>query len=574
MIEVLSYENVRQGSRSFRFGRENTISGRNGIGKTTICDALSFVFTGCDSQGKAAPIHLIQEGKDRMSVMVDTGKSIIERSLTMKKSSTIKLTKAGQPAITIVQNELAAMLCSKDCFLAASVAGWFMHQSVETKSKILSEIVPPVDKRQVLEDLIGGPIPSYLESCMTFTKKTDIILQKVAQVRLDVQRKADRLSGEMSQLERVERPSDPLPLPESPAALYERRNAWRSYNDKLIAWNIANTRKSLSSFEFEKYNAEVSLLKEQIAAVHIPEEVPVENVDQAIESLQKEMPKLPPKPSIMGLPSQDVCSACGQAVGLKHRESVMVRNEQLINEWKEHTRVASEKIAEITAQIDKLKKEKGSTFEAYLKSQNARSKAVAQKTALELKLAAMRPPVIPDPGPAPTEPSCEGITEEELQRRIAEYDRVVGYNASLESSRKRFEEAQRLLRTRSQELDEIAHTIGVITHVEQELKRLDEVVFKKNLPHYTLRDGYKLVVGDDDITVEDEESKSYTFMSTGERIRADAYICEKIANSLPRKVKYIFVDNRDLVSGPLSLDIEQSFFTMVSESENLNVEVK
>jgi hypothetical protein len=136
---------------------------------------------------------------------------------------------------------------------------------------------------------------------------------------------------------------------------------------------------------------------------------------------------------------------------------------------------------------------------------------------------------------------------------------------------KKWEEAQASLKEKSDELYTLAHDIGAIVAVESALKRLDEAVFRINEPYFSLRDGYRLVVSDDDISVEDGEKKSYTFMSTGEKIRADAYICEKIANHLPRKVKYVFVDNKDLVSGDLSLGIEQVFFTTVSDDEEIKV---
>lgn len=573
MILGLSYENVRQGSRTFEFKRENHISGRNGVGKTTICDALSFVFTGCDSTGKPAPTHLIQEGKDKMVVRVNTGKAVIERSLTQKKTSTIKLSQNGQPTISLVQNELATMLCSKDCFLAASVAGWFMRQSIETKSKILSEIVPAVDKRKVLEDLISAPIPEYLEGAMTFTKKTDLILQRVAQIRLDVQRKADRLSGEILQLEKVQKPEPPTPLPESPESLLVRRSAWSSYKKDVAAWNTLATRKQLAEHELKQYEISINELKAQIESIQIPEEVHVENVDHLIDELTKQMPVLPPKPEVMVLPSLDVCWTCGQTVGMKHRESVTARNEQLINEWKEQTRVASEKIVELTAKIDQIKAEKGSTFEAYLRAQNARNAVIRQKNSLELKLAGMRPPVIPELPPEPEKPYFDEVTEDGLQAKISEYNRALGHNQMVESMKKKWQQAQKEIEVKHRDLDEIAKTVGFICSVEEGLKRLDDAVFQINKPHFSLRDGYRLVISDEDISVEDGGGKSYTFMSTGEKIRADAYICEKIANSLPRKVKYIFIDNKDLVSGDLSLDVEQVFFTTVTEGD-LYVESK
>jgi predicted transcriptional regulator YdeE len=566
MIESLSYTNIRQGSRTFRFGKENVIGGPNGIGKTTIGDALSFAFTGCDSTGKPLPVHMIQEGKDKMSVRVDTGKAVLERTLTEKKSSTIKFTRTDQPSITLTQTELAAMMCSRDCFLAASVAGWFMAQSVETKSKVLSEFVPPVNKRELVERLIGGPIPQFLSDAMTFTKKTDNIIQRVAQIRLDVQRKADRISGELNQLSTVEKPEPTKDLPESMEELKSRRKAWDVYRADIAAWKLAWAQMSV-------YEQQVKELKSQIDAIVVPEEAVPEDVNDQIDELRKQLTQLPARPAIMSLPSQEVCGTCGQTVGLKHRESMKERNDQLINEWKEATRLIAEKNAEIDEKVKALHVLKGEYHACYVKKGNTRTKLFNQKRDLEIKLAKMQPPAFPNDKIPPGTPDCEDVSEEEYQDKTLEYKRVLAWNAVMADRKIQWDKAQVAIAVKNAELDKEAGIIGLIMKVESALKHLDETVFRMNEPHYQLRDGYRLIVEDENITVVDQDSKTYSFMSTGERIRADAYICEKIANSLPRKVKYVFVDNRDLVSGSLSLDVEQVFFTQVEDGPTLRVTV-
>jgi hypothetical protein len=206
-------------------------------------------------------------------------------------------------------------------------------------------------------------------------------------------------------------------------------------------------------------------------------------------------------------------------------------------------------------------------MQTYSRIETDREKAYAQQIDLNKKISKLAKVAVIQPGPKPEQPSVDDITAEEIKALEIQYKAATDHNAQV-----RFENsvwANNMRKASEFEVKTIDYKFEVdsLQKLEEALGQLDEAVLRKLEAHCGMRNGYKLTISSDDISVVDFSGKPYTAMSTGERIRADAYISEKIANSLPKKVKTVFIDNAELVSGELSIDIEQVFHTYVDEGD-------
>lgn len=568
MIVSLKYENLRHGSREFTFDRIVSLEGANGLGKSSVIDATAFAWTGCDAQGNPLPVHLITEGKDKMYVALDTGKVLLERTLTAKKNSTLKMTIAGRPPQTLTQSDLAKYTASKDSFLSACIAGYFMKLPESKKLAVLEEFVPKQDKAQVVAELFGRPVPMHIAPLIDYAKRSETNKTKLASKRLEQQRELDHRLGAIEAHNEAKAPEGKeIVLDFNLLALMNVQSAWTRYDtDYLLYQNKVSSIKQ-NEVDWDIYRQKKSELEAQIRETEAQFNKVIYSYDELNAELQKLRNSLkaePQPPQVHSDVSQDLCPTCGQTVRIKHREKVAAQNAELrakyeaeLEEVKEFNHTVYDKVMETTIQVEALRNR-----EKEVKDQNAR---VAERLfALKSQLASLtKPAVIPEPVP-PVQPAEPRMSTEEYEAKRAQYLAAQEHNSKIKVQQGLYNESVLRRETLAEGCSRLEEAVKEYADLEEVFSKLDNVIFERNRPYYSLTGGYQIVQTDEEVTIEDKDKKPYSVMSTGEKIRADIFICEKIANNLPKKVKFIFVDNEDLLSEDVAIADEKSAIASVS----------
>ncbi|WP_041707196.1 AAA family ATPase [Clostridium cellulovorans] len=133
--------------------KRTLISADNGIGKSSVGEAICWLFTGCDIYGnEKAATRLVNDDKPKITevelncIIDGTEKNIIRR----KKGSTNGLFIDGSKADN---SDLAELYKSKDIFLSIFNPYYFPSLAPKDAKQLLSEVLKPVPKEEVFQEL-------------------------------------------------------------------------------------------------------------------------------------------------------------------------------------------------------------------------------------------------------------------------------------------------------------------------------------------------------------------------------------------------------------------------------------
>ena len=153
-IKMQHFRNMAE--QTFAFGRRNTLRGKNGSCKSTLKEAMAFVFAGTDSLGNKNPQHLISWDQPATEVMIQTDKAILTRRLTSKGAATIKLTR-GDVTTPMSQQQIDTLIGGTDVFLSTLIPGYFFGLPPEKQQKVLTDLLPPTDRKKLgVKELPGS----------------------------------------------------------------------------------------------------------------------------------------------------------------------------------------------------------------------------------------------------------------------------------------------------------------------------------------------------------------------------------------------------------------------------------
>lgn len=138
----------------FPLGYRTEITGDNGLGKSSIGDAIVWCITGCDMNGnEKATTKLVNDKKPKITEV------ILEFELNGEENTLIRRKKGSTTEIyrnedKVTNNDLVRDLYkNKDVFLSIFNPYYFPGLSPKDAKKLLSSILKPIDKEEILNEL-------------------------------------------------------------------------------------------------------------------------------------------------------------------------------------------------------------------------------------------------------------------------------------------------------------------------------------------------------------------------------------------------------------------------------------
>lgn len=545
MIKSIALKNFRDKAEEvYNFGQGNTLIGANGAGKTTLREAVCFVFTGTDSGGIKNPKHLIKNGEKKTEVTVTTDKAQLFRSLTQKGSANLKLTK-NDVTNTLNQTQLEGMLGSSDLFLSCFIPGKFMELATDKQLAVVREVQPKIDRYELFTEIAKLSLTEEEKSLYNLNRRADLVATAVAQNRREVEKKIHTLNGEINTLSNIPQMDEPT-KPEAVAMLpvhesLERQ--WEDYTKELSNYTEVSTRGERISKENAIKLKRKKDIENEIKKFKYLKVPTVPNFGERWEELTKSIRAVPPKPALATIIDADNCPTCGQTVGLKHRDGMKEKNRLLMESY-EQEKISVMKFNEtVQEELDKITKAQDEARAEKKKVEDANEEVRRHQHALEVELASLvmaESPEIPNQKPQPPEKEYNRVAHEKAKVEDAEYQK----------NRTNYDYIQKQLEHAEEQINEKKALIVKISKYRERLTKIEDVL--KILPTEELKLQTKaLEMKSVRMEVTDRISVfrhdiPYHMLSTGQRMKADVEICERL-NALKGTINMVFLDNADLV---------------------------
>lgn len=571
MILTLSVEDFRGQTATYSFGRVNHLRGKNEAGKTTVREAIAFLFTGADSAGNRAPVHLIGWGKEMARVSVQTDKATIQRSLTRKKTQTIKLVRGDVPA-TLTQTQIEELLgCTADLFLAVFVPGFFWTLPLSKQQSILSEVMPPFDVDGFVSEFTGTPLSADESVRFGFAKKRpDLVGNAIANERRELQRRLDINEGRARALESSKvLPSFPGEQPPEAGLLAEIdqiKSAWNAYNSALSLYRQADAARNSALQTNAMRQARRSELQAQLSSLPATIEAPagLAQEDGRLNELRSSFKSKPEYPQLIKEVDSDNCPTCGQVVGLKHKDKVRADNNRRLVEYEESLQKVEAHNNEVQKAISVLLEE-GEIRRAELRKIQDHNESVRRTQArLEGELAGLTDIPVPTEPVAPVPPSdpYDATREQELRLAVEHHKRrLAEYNYAKKQLADQAAELDRI-RAESQPL---LIAVDRLQKLEEAAKALPEARLKQQAQSLLMQ-GYEIEVNDSSIGYKRSDGCPYSLLSTGHAMRADVSFSMKLNSLMRRPINLVFLDNADLVDEQLGISPPVQVFAAYVDS--------
>lgn len=544
MIKNLSFSTFRGQTASYDFTMLNRVEGLNGAGKTTIQEAVSFVFAGTDSLGTRAPTHLITQGEDRTKVTATTSRAELSRSLTQKKSSTLSLEKGGVKQV-LSQVELERLLCPTDLFLSVFVPGAFMRFPAKTKHAVFNAVLPQVARAGLLQELSGVSLSDPAYAALDLNRRPDLIAMDFASMRRKRQGFLDQNHGSIAALTNTVVTEPPL-VPDALAELSQLEKGWKDgvqYNSDMKLYQERLRAISEAELENTRRAALVAQLKEELAAEHVLE-VPAElDISEQKAQLEACLQTFPAEPLQLTVVETDHCPTCGQIVGTKHRDQVKENNQKVIEAYREDCSAIKDSNLKVQVQLQLLQEKKDKNTAAIKRRVEQNQQLEVRKARIESRIASTTAIAVPASLEEPSHPGFELVafaTLDNARRVVRQY----------EHDKSQYDLLIQQAATASEKIANLQQSVASHQQKIDELQALENAAKELPAKEFEMREsylaipGYKFVV-EDDIGLVDSRGIPYELLSAAERTKADVMISLKLNQLMPHKVGMIFIDNAE-----------------------------
>lgn len=526
-----------------QFRQRNKIVGANGVGKSSIKEALCFVFTGRDSFGNRNPQHLISVGEDSTRVVVTTDKAEISRTLTRGANGTLKVNR-GQGWVVYTQAQFEAVMGSTDLILSTFIPGYFLSMKAAEQHAVLSQVLPKVDKDILLKDITG--ITLTAEEILRWgvkMKKADIVANSVAVERRAAEKQINQYEGNIDELRSIKA----LPKPEESGIAAElldlesTMSLWSAYRTQKVAYD----KDQAQAKWHESQNQQNQIMREELLSqmdkIQFKEMPEVDGTLPSTDELIRKLKLLPPAPAVMSVIDADNCPTCGQTVGVRHRDKVKADNERIVAEHSALCEKIKAENAIIEAEIVRIKQITEARQKTISEIKTFNTQAEKKLNELKLQYAGIVDTTFQATLKEPAAP--EKVVDAErlhvLKEAHKKYLRELGA----------WEENERQRASAQEKIDKLLADIATLKQVVERLRAIEQGLAQ--VPQEEMRRQLEtLKMPTVSITVNDSivvtrNGIHYNHLSTGQRMSADIEICRKL-NEL-RPLGMVFLDNADLV---------------------------
>ncbi len=548
---------------SFSFDpAKNIIKARNGKGKSSLADAMAFVYCGTDRYGNARPVHLINKDMDSCKVEVTSDKgSTLSRTLSKKGNGTIKAIRNDVPN-TLTQTQLSGLIGPQDVFLSATMLGYFMTLTPSKRKEVLNQVLPKPDPYQLVLQETGVDVKGRY----VLEKKSAKDL--IAQDRRAAERRVSEIEGELNALRGQSLPEKPEVNP----SVYEikdeyekKAEAWQLYNKNKEAYKNTEIKRNQALARYQEIDKEIKEMQKELEGLSLKEEIAVVDVSVEVSKLLDGKLPIPVKPTLQKEINAERCPTCGTPVSKKMLTTVRETNKKLQEEYEAALKTVEETNAGIQEKVQALRAEQAENNKKVKEVRDYNAKVENRKATLTSKISYAKYPEIPELPEEPVAP--EGSLDEQSYKHacqaIKDYDKALAvYEHALANHNGKADKVTELQNKQA----EVGKGVEELIKVEAVVKNLPNIILDSNKSHLAVP-GMDVAFVDGDIAIT-WNGVPYKALSTGQKMRVDFAFCEKINGFMERPVNLFFVDDSDLIDTQLvPSNTAQMFYTLVDANE-------
>jgi hypothetical protein len=549
MITSILLKNFRgHKERLLKFGPGmNSIIGMNEVGKTTINEAISFGFYGCDQYGNRNPDHLITFGEEACEVVITTDKASFTRTKSRNATSYVLLSRNGFPPIKMNQTELTALLGMPfDLFGSLYNAGFFMDLPMVKKLEVIGQIAK-LDRRALLQSLVPGlDIPTKIKF-----ENLKVDAQVIAAERRATQNQLSADQGALAQVEVQLREfhEDLASMDMGSAkgeieALTAQADLFDLYNSDLLKYQAAVARSKEAQEDNARLASEKQKIELELKALSSEKRSDVDlttrlsKLGEEINKLSAPLESLPQAPTFVEVPEGN-CPKCGQMVPPKLREAAAIAREKAINEYNQKARAIEDRNTERTNRLSTLRKEHQSVQDALERLRTDAASKEAQRGLLQKRLASLQPKEIRVVQP-PQRPDGD---EKAIKEKLAELRAKFHAQQLFSQKKEQLLSREKMFRTAVEQKIKLVENLKKF---EEALLKMPEMEVRKTL-EVLKTPGVEMMLMDDELVVTDQKRVPFMSLSTGRKLKISVELCKTFQRLVTRAPKFYFIDNVDLM---------------------------
>lgn len=546
-----------------------SVSGRNGSGKTSVLNALAFALCGTDAWGTPAPTFMISNEKDKMEVIVKTDKTTIKRSLTKKKTHTIKMLLQGV-WVDIGQKQMAEIIGPTQHILSVINPKFFFTLTQPKQLQLLSSLISDEDRLDMIQTISGEKINDSREIRDIRTKQPLRVAELYATKRRVCEQKKQyrdnwlkNLEDKRKELEEAMNVNYANAIDEQELERLKRRD--EIYQRECDTYDYrkeeANEKIKMRDAKLEECSRKIKALSEDLGGVcdrikSLDNEIEAarqkamdarkRRLDATVKITNHTKDNYPRQPAFMDLSKNDHCPRCGQAVSKRYRESIEKENKEAQDKFNKEMQAYENEKADFDKTLCHLADNHDKAVEVLKSKEISSVKLCRQKKEIEDAIATQKREYerqahqsISAPTPPEKDYSVERIKEldESLKglRPSREMEAISDKLNSIELDKIKIlqdHEGIDEALSRYSKLEVACKTV-----IEKEVENAEKL-FK--LPCYTISQDVKDMILD-------EEGTPYTKMSSGQKLCAEMSLSFHINSLLEKKINIVFLDDVDLI---------------------------
>jgi len=356
-----------------------SVAGRNGCGKSTLRDALAFLFTGRDANGNRKPLYLNPTSDEPMEVtlVMENGPvSRATRKMTAKGTSSLKVERAGVEFTLKTQQEIDKLFGDQERLMSILIPGYFMKLPPKEKSRIFQTMFGHLD----LIPILGKYEESTHLSHLNPNKKVQSLLSDVDSVRIGLEKSIASLEGAISARQGT-LDDQPAPTfdPEVFRSLSEELRLLEPIRNRYLEVKRLRAQREWAQTELRDLEHSIDTPTGELDASLKESQALLEGARNANAELAEEIRRLtdekaslrredvPELPQVFSIDEDKIgggrCTTCGQVVGDKHRERIAAAREEKLEAAKKARKAVLRRNNEVDRQDaelrDKIRKARG-----------------------------------------------------------------------------------------------------------------------------------------------------------------------------------------------------------------------